>query len=102
MKIIEYAPEGTPVPDVYAEELARVFLTGVSEKVVVSTENFVLAARVHVMDGVIPHAEVLFVFGAHAMVPDADGRLVRWPVGFCDVSDKLLSRLMAGRVKSKG
>jgi len=41
-----------------------------------------------------PNTEVVFSYGGEIIPPDKNGRLPSWPAGFCDVSERLLDRLL--------
>jgi hypothetical protein len=63
MKTIFYMATGEAIPDEHAERRAKAFLQlQGNHEIAVSTDNFITAARMHVMDGVISHTEVQFHF----------------------------------------
>lgn len=97
MKIIEYSWEGIAYPDSKAESAARtLFSNDFPFHVMVSTENFITAARALIHEGVIPHTKVEFRFGEYVLRPNRNGRLEDWPEGFCDYGDGWLDRLLVG------
>lgn len=105
MKTIEYSRLGDSFPDHDCETEARIFLSApnhddVKQDINVSSELFILAARALIHEGVIPHTEVRFLFDGQYIEPDKDGRLPVWPQGFCDMSEKLLCRMLDIRKKS--
>lgn len=59
-----------------------------------SNEFVVLAARALIAEGKIPHDAIEFVFNGYVIQHSKVGRLSQWPDGFCDVSDKLLMRIL--------
>jgi hypothetical protein len=100
MKTIEFSPNGEAVSDVLCEENARHFLQNDwAIFISVSSSNFITAARVCICEGIIDHKEVRFLYQGQYLHPSADGRLLEWPMGFCDTEEKLLLRLILGRKK---
>ena len=104
MKTINYSPDGVAFPDHYAERAARQFLLGelkvaggTDDTIAVSTDNFVLAARALVVEGVVPHTDVAFAFKGEVLPHDKDARFPVWPNGFCDWSQDWLMRLIKPR-----
>lgn len=100
MKTIEYAPDGLAFGDASVEREAKAFLTLVcvfpeDHTIKVSTENFILAVRVLIYEGFIPHDQVEFLFDGVRLQPDKNGRLQHWPNGFCNTNKNLLMRLLA-------
>jgi hypothetical protein len=94
MKTIEYSTDGLAVADRKAEEVARAFLKSDDSYIKVSTDNFVTAVRALIHEKLIPHTEVEFLFKGTKLPPNKNGRLSHWPLGFCDVHEDLLSRLL--------
>ncbi len=94
MKTIEYAVDGLAIADYKAEETARSFLKSDDTYIKVSTDNFVTAVRALIHEQLISHKEVEFLFQGTKLQPTKNGRLNHWPVGFCDLSENLLSRLL--------
>lgn len=100
MKTIEYTNTGITLADCYCEAEARLFLTCPTRDTMrVSNELFILAARALIHEGVVPHTEVRFLFDGQYIAPDKDGILPVWPQGFCDMSEKLLYRMLDIRKK---
>ena len=97
MKTIEYSVDGQAFADAVVEEKARQFLASTDENYTkVSTENFVLAIRVLIHEDVISCSEVEFKYQDLSLKPNSNGRLTYWPLGFCDVNENLLNRLLKG------
>jgi len=65
----------------------------------VSNEPPILAVRVAVAKGQLSTDEVTLRFKGEDLPMNKDGRLDRWPEGFCDTSDKLLMELLNCRPK---
>lgn len=63
-------------------------------KVATSSEMLVLAIRVLVRRGEIPWNMVEFHFENHVLNIDANGKIWKWPTGFCDTFDNLLTELI--------
>ncbi len=96
--ILYHAKRGKAIADGVAEELARQFLLDPNKlSIAVSTENFIAAIRCLVMEDVYPHDQVTIVFDGSKLLLDSDGRMITWPVGFCDYSEGFLLRLLKGR-----
>jgi hypothetical protein len=81
-------------PDYLVEEKAKEFLMSNDECISVSTENFLLATRVLIRENIYPHNDVVFVFNGRHLAIDKHGKLIEWPVGFCDVIEFLLTRMI--------
>ncbi len=94
MKTIEYDVDGLAIADYKAEETARSFLKSDENYIKVSTDNFVTAVRALIHEKFIPHTDVEFLFKGTKLPPNKNGRLNHWPVGFCDLHEDLLSRLL--------
>jgi len=92
MKLV-YSKSGSPVSDCLAEEYV---LTHYAENkdMVVSTENVITAARVLVNEGKISSVVIDLYFEDTLLEIDRNGRLRRWPIGFCDYNDRWLERLI--------
>lgn len=97
MKTIEYSPNGQAVPDHAAESLVRSFLKGPDERLVVSTDNVVHAARCLVVEGEHPYTDLRFEFEGEFIPVQKTGALPKWPYKFCDYSDRWLDRLLSSR-----
>lgn len=100
MKTITFHPHGDAYSDAFAEDVAREFLLGPDDNISVSTESFILAVRVLIGEGVIPHDEVQFVFNDEIIAPDCCGNIPKWPNGFCDHALKLLERIVRARFRT--
>lgn len=59
-----------------------------------SQEMVVNCVRLAIHNKLISHADVCFKFGDHIVYPDKFGYLDWWPTGFCDYTDKILSKLL--------
>lgn len=59
-----------------------------------SSEILILAFRVLVKQGVIPHTEIRFKFGRQMIKIDKNGELDKYPPGFCETYTNLLSMLV--------
>jgi hypothetical protein len=102
MKTITYYNVPTAGSRAYAdfecEAEARAFLLDNSTHIGTTTELFITACRVLIKEGVIPYTEVQFRFGVESLVEsiqcNKDGRLERYPAGFCDTAEQLLYRLL--------
>ena len=94
MKTIEYTSDGRSFADDKVEEEARHFLSSEEDYIKVSNNTFVLAARTLIHEKFIPHTEVVFLFKGTKLLPNKDGRLEYWPDGFCDIEEKLYSRML--------
>jgi len=112
--VIRYDPEnGTPVADAKAEAFVTIhtkieampeidvnFAAGSPEReafmadahLTVSTENAVNAARCLRKEGDLD--SLVFLYGDEILVCDRNGRLDRWPEGFCDATGNWLVRLV--------
>jgi hypothetical protein len=100
MVIIHYCPEGEAVSDFaveeWFEEVKRLRKRWGDDDLYreVSTTLPVSRVRVAINEGDLSPEDVLFVFRGEELVPTANGRLHRWPEGFCDAEQKLLERLL--------
>lgn len=93
MKTIEYSDQGAAYADSKAETAAREFLLGDGDYIHVSTENFCMASRVLIREGLFPHDQVKFLFQEVYIEASRSGSLYHWPAGFCDAIDGWLARL---------
>jgi hypothetical protein len=60
-----------------------------------SSEIVVTALRALVKEKKIPHESIIFKFnGTPLSAINSDGRIKKWPKGFCDHSDRILDRLI--------
>lgn len=89
---IEYCAEGEVVSDFAIEEWFDKVKGGGDFKV--SVEMAVTRVRVAVNEGDLSHEDVVIVFRDMEQAPTINGRLHRWPDGFCDTFEKLLERLL--------
>lgn len=94
MKTIEYSDCGVAYADNKAETAARDFLLGNEDYIHVSTENFCMASRVLIREGLISHDQVQFLFRGAYVEVTRSGSLYHWPAGFCDTIDVWLERLL--------
>jgi hypothetical protein len=100
-----------PVPDgqveAYALELWTRHKALGTEAVYIAQELLILAFRVLIKEGVIPHDQIKFCYvpmfkgcnefnlnEVNHLSPDKNGRLPCWPKGFCDVNETLLDRML--------
>jgi hypothetical protein len=97
MKTIEYCPMGIAIADASCEDIATQFLTNqFSTYMNVSNETFITVVRGLICDGICDHKDVRFLFEGKYIQPDIDGRLPVWPVGFCDITEKVLCGMLRG------
>lgn len=94
MKTIEYCKDGLAVADHLAESKAKEFFSSTHSSIKVSTENFILAARVLIRENFIRHTEVVFVFSGINLKPDINGKFEKWPRGFCDYTENFFARML--------
>lgn len=94
MKTIYYHQDGLAFADDKAEKKAAEFLLSDNESISVSTDNFILAARVLIKENYFHHAEVKFHFNGEDILINKDGRFHNFPVGFCDHASDWLLRLI--------
>lgn len=94
MKTINFSPDGEAISDFKAEERAREFLCGTGDYISVSTDNFILVARCLIREKFISFADIQFTFENKVIGHDADGRMLHYPLGFCDQSTDWLLRLL--------
>lgn len=94
--VLEYHADGIPVSDFDAESSVMKFVKG-GVVLKVSTDNVFLAARAMIASGIISNADISFSFQGEHLPIDVNGRMVRWPNGFCDRSDTWLMTLLKGR-----
>ena len=93
MKRVYYIPtlQSGAFPDAVVEDATRAFLRSPRDRIEVSNELFLLAVRVLVKEGMLPHDEIVFVLPDGTDVPiDKDGRC---SMVFDDTSVKLLMRV---------
>ena len=92
MIMIKYCNWGTPISDFDVEEWYQSIRTG--GDFYISSEIAVTRVRVAVKEGELNPEDVSFCYKGICQFPDKDGRLAQWPEGFCDVSERLLERLL--------
>ena len=105
MKTVVYAPDGVAFSDEECERAARLFLALPSEQqaeIRVSTSNFVLAVRALVAENLFSWNDVQFKYNDLIIPVHQYGTLPHWPQGFCDMDQKLLSRIIRSRFPKKG
>ncbi len=67
----------------------------------VSTENFIVAARCLVAEGIYPHDQLIFMFNDQTLTLTKSGNCSGWPPGFCDTTMGLIERIIKVRAKPK-
>ena len=96
---IEYCPDGEAVSDFeleeWFEETKRLRERWGDDDLLrqVSTTLPITRVRVAINEGDLSHEHGRFVFRGEELAPTANGRLHRWPEGFCDAEQKLLFRI---------
>jgi hypothetical protein len=68
--------------------------------ITVSNELVITQFRVAICKENIKHTDICFKFNDDILLPTIDGRLPRWPEGFCDHNAKLLAILCRSNIKS--
>lgn len=97
LTIIFDSVDGVTFPDgVVEQEVLRFYEVSTRGPVTLrtSSELVVHAARALIAEGKIPHEAIEFVFDGSVIRHSKAGRMQHWPDGFCDVSDKLLMRIL--------
>lgn len=100
MLVVKYSAEGKAISDSKAMEMAQKFVelykNGDTSRNVahVSTENFIMAMRTIVAQGVIDHKEVVFEMDGNKAETDIMGQLHLLPLDYRNEWDKLVSGYM--------
>jgi hypothetical protein len=92
MLVVNYDPHnGHAVPDAKIKEFVKVAIEtheDLGNNVVeVGSELIIGEFRVAIIDGLIPHDQIVFRFEGQVIVPNEYARLPAWPQGFCDYGD---------------
>jgi len=95
MKTIIYCRDGLAVADEDTFQVAGEFFASEAEIISVSTENFILAARVLIKEGKFPFDQIKFSYNQQSYSVDSRARFTSYPSGFCDFSELCLCRLLA-------
>lgn len=83
------ANEGVATPDGKAMDVADALIAGTLPTPYVTSSNLVVdALRLRRKEGAVD--AVTFLYGDDVLVTDSNGRLDRWPKGFCDHTEKIL------------
>lgn len=103
--LIIYDPiNGIPVSDGKCEdEVLRDFNSSqeFNEFVVISSENYISAARALIAEGKIDSEKVVFEFEGKQFKPNKYGALQNWPNGFCDYGMIFAERVLRGAFSKK-
>ena len=59
-----------------------------------ANELMIHALRAEIHDGTIDHNDIIFKYGDLEQKADKNGRLERWPIGFCDAYEQVFSRML--------
>ena len=102
MLIIEYCDDGIAVRDCEAEAFVKEIVRNYCDSdrmfddmvVKISNELVVNYLRVEVKHGVIGCDEMVFRFDGKDIKINDRGRLMSWPKGFCDRSEKIFEELI--------
>lgn len=103
MLILNYVPHGNNgilTPDGEVETTVREWIkraaddTGITCVMIVGHGLPILTLRALIKEGVTSCDDCGIQFNGKDIEVNKDGRLPFWPVGFCDVEDGLLSRLL--------
>jgi hypothetical protein len=94
IKIIYDPVHGKPIPDGLLQSEVESIISGTTGEFTVSSELFIDAIRVCIVNGQISNQDIVFVYKGEEMKPDENGRLRNWPPGFCDTHQKLLRGLI--------
>lgn len=98
MIVLEYDDKkGIPVADglsdSFCNDLINKHSNNDSINIVVSTTNVIDYMRLKIKQGFIDPSNVCFKFQHHELYSDKNGRLEKWPKGFCDYQFDVLSQL---------
>ena len=106
---VEYLPEDNDTAlysDGDMEDFIRQVVTNAAKEnatlLRTSQESAIGYVRLCILEGLISHEDVEFIFGDKMMFADKYGHLDWWPTGFCDYNDNLLNRLLQGMFKING
>jgi hypothetical protein len=96
--IIEYSKYGKAIGD---DECLDIFLDELAngtEIIKVSTANIIHVSRVLIAIGRIDVDDISYMFKVgdtyKKLLPDKNGRISEWPIGFCDHFDRWLEALI--------
>lgn len=97
--IIEYSKYGKAVGDDDAMDVVLDALAEGVESIKVSTANVVHVSRVLIAIGRIPVEDIVYMYkdgdDYKRLLPNADGRIDRWPLGFCDHFERWLEAMIS-------
>lgn len=90
---VEYSKKGFAVAD--ADAISYALKAWENQiNIQVSSEISILAFRVLVRQGIIPHSELTFLFEGKKILIDKRGELDKYPNGFCDTFTYFLLKLI--------
>ena len=96
MKTIIYDPVyGQAIADAKIESFVQEFLNSDYDQLIVGNENIIDQFRLEVKKGNYDYQKIVFVFNGATISMDKNGRILKWPVGFCDYQDKRLCELVS-------
>ena len=99
MLTIEYDKDAKPVADAAAREVAKSVVnmyttSSTNMHYKTSNEILIMAFRLCIKDGLIPHEEVTFLYQGKEIYPNSNGYLDEWVQGFCGEYEKILCDLL--------
>ncbi|OME54116.1 hypothetical protein BSK59_16175 [Paenibacillus odorifer] len=103
---IEYSPNGISISDFNVVEFARTFCKNHNEFnedaiYVVSSEIFIDAMKLMIVEGLISHEDIVFVYNNEKLKVNYLGEIERYPSGFCDAGQKILSNVIKERINKR-
>lgn len=98
MLTIVYDPiEGIVYPDGKTQDMVKVALRWIKlqdQTLTIGSELFIQYVRVAIVAGDIDCTDVQIKYKDQVLPLNKDGRIERWPAGFCDYYEDCLSNLM--------